>query len=97
MSPWLYSDYFWHFSLEYWKSKRAIQVLHRSTEAVIKKRQESQTDVNLKYKDFLQILLDCRDMDGNPLTFKEIRDEVKSINIQFVIFISLLKGRYFYI
>lgn len=80
ISGWKLIDLIYPLSFDYWKDRRALKVLHDTTDAVIKERRKYLLD-NLddnkhgKGSTFLDMLLKGT-IDGKPLTDKEIREQV---------------------
>ena len=77
------NDWLFYFSYSGYQLRKAIKSAHDFTTSVIKQKKasknksESPNDTkNVRYLDFLDMLLDCRDEDGRGLTDKEIQDEV---------------------
>lgn len=86
ISPLKNNDYLFCLSRDYWKEKRALKILHNTTNLVIKKRREELTKSNNHRKEnntfsnkeklaFLDLLLQG-EIDGKPLTDSDIREEV---------------------
>ncbi|XP_067928895.1 cytochrome P450 4V2-like isoform X4 [Watersipora subatra] len=62
------------------KCNESIRLVHEFADKVIKERralkEAGESNSHSKRRPFLDLLLDCRDEHGNPLTHKEIREEV---------------------
>ena len=62
--------------------REAVSIVHEFTKSVIAERNREKAEgpqhnnSQKKYKDFLDMLLDCRDDEGNGLSPQEIQDEV---------------------
>lgn len=81
---WKLSDILYLLSKDYWREKRAIKVLHDTTDSVIRKRRQfllenpesdDNTETPKKRLSFIDILLKGS-IDGRPLTDREIREQV---------------------
>ncbi|XP_066156623.1 cytochrome P450 4c3-like isoform X2 [Euwallacea fornicatus] len=79
---------FYHLTLNYYREKRALKIIHSHVDSIIEKRLQSRknneqfndklTDNNFKTKKaFLDLLLDAR-IDGREFTKTELRDEVNT-------------------
>ncbi|KAF2900474.1 hypothetical protein ILUMI_05709 [Ignelater luminosus] len=83
-------DFFYYFSKDYQKEREALKILHGYTESIIESRKEELIKANghskdiqndeddigrKKKKTFLDLLLQYK-KDGQPLTDKDIREEV---------------------
>lgn len=88
ISIWKLSDWLYPLSRDYWKEKRALKIIHNTTDSVIKKRRqfllenpeienitENNNETTKKRLSFLDILLKGS-IDGRPLTNQEIREQV---------------------
>lgn len=84
ISIWKSIDFLYILSKDYWKEKRALKILHDTTDSVIRKRRQfllnQQNGVNDLEQSktpvtFLDILLKGR-IDDMPLTDQEIREQV---------------------
>ncbi|KAL1491451.1 hypothetical protein ABEB36_012049 [Hypothenemus hampei] len=75
-SLWKHHDFGFKLSLDYWRARKCLQVLHSFTNNVIvtRKREFRRNDGTRKMF-FLDVLLNAT-VDGQPLTHEEIREEV---------------------
>ncbi|XP_072025349.1 uncharacterized protein, partial [Amphiura filiformis] len=78
-------DFIFHLSPSGFKWRRSISVLHKTSEEAIMKRRKELKELEDegnsisrrgKYMDFLDILLNARDENGEGMTDQEIREEV---------------------
>ncbi|XP_072026094.1 cytochrome P450 4X1-like [Amphiura filiformis] len=88
VNPWLYSDFIYNMTengKEFRKHMRTAQAFSAST---VRKRRlqrlegrEGFGNRKRQFKDFLEILLDARDADGNGLSEVEIQNEVDTFTV----------------
>lgn len=82
----MFPKLYWYLHPKAWEQRRLVQTLHQFTDAVIWKRREqlingkqnSDADddtLSKKKQTFLDLLL-CMDIDGQPLSNEDIREEV---------------------
>lgn len=86
ISPLKNNNYLFYLSRDYWKERKALKVLHSTTDYVIKKRREKlaknnnfvfdfDEDGKKKKLAFLDLLLQSK-IDGKSLSDRDIREEV---------------------
>ncbi|XP_077996603.1 leukotriene-B4 omega-hydroxylase 3-like [Glandiceps talaboti] len=81
--PLYMSDVIYHMTYSGYTWRKALRTVHQHSRKVIEQRrlakiseEKNGTKTVRKYIDFLDILLDAKDEDGEGLTVQEIRDEV---------------------
>lgn len=91
MDPLYMHDLLFYFHPQYQNFQKSIKTIHEFDQTVIEKRRKLLQNVHEKNDDdlenvygkkktpFLDILLKARDEDGNPLSNKDIRDQVDGI------------------